>query len=208
MKSLLLILLLGACIYGAWDFYLAEHPLPQRTTLTDKHGRTVEVDITSVENQDVNFTLPGNRQSYTWPIADLNLVSKYKALRLRDNKAALALLKTEPAAVAEQAPSAAPAAASASPSAAAYATVSTPATTSTASTHASRDQTYANNMREQIADNNRKIDQLNRELSSPQLAASRARGIVTAKEREIQRNIAELEAKNQKIAAQLDALGR
>lgn len=80
-KLILLILLLGS-LFIFWDVYLAPHSLPYRTELTSKDGTSIEAVITQSDSKNVTFTSLRDNREYTLPVNELNLVSRYKALRL------------------------------------------------------------------------------------------------------------------------------
>lgn len=83
MRLLILLLILCGCAYVAWDARLATHPLPHRTELVDKQKRTLEVDIIGTNGRVVLFRRVSDGLEYTFPVKDLNIISKYKVLRLQ-----------------------------------------------------------------------------------------------------------------------------
>lgn len=82
MKRLLLLGILVLVLFVVWDIRLATHKMPHRTTLTDKSGSTIEVEILTATPDTVRFALLHNNKQYTWETDRLNLVSRYKVLRL------------------------------------------------------------------------------------------------------------------------------
>lgn len=82
MKLFLLILLLGTGLFAVWDLYLAEHPLPARTILTDRDGNSAEVEILSATADSVRLRVTSNGMVYDWPMSKLGIISRYKAFRL------------------------------------------------------------------------------------------------------------------------------
>lgn len=181
MKALLIILLIACAAFLAWDMRLAEHPLPHRTELIDSNGNAITVDITGASDDTVYFlTTSTPVQSFSHPISELSLMSKYKAMRLQ--KASAKAGTAQPAQNGSRRLAGNP---------------NAPDTTSTASS----------NISAQMIKNSLRISELELQITQEQSQQSASSSVISAKERGLRNEIKRLEDENSTLQQRLNRLG-
>lgn len=87
MKNILLLLILAACAYIAWDFHFGPYDMPLQTTLKNKDGQSLDVIILNKSKNKVDIIARQDNRIYSLPLDGLDLYSRYQVMRSRTGAA-------------------------------------------------------------------------------------------------------------------------